>query len=123
MQNMSRQGGMGFLSWIVVIAVLGFGAVVGFRLIPIYLQAYTVDTILKDVAKESAGKKHSKQQIWDTITKRLDINSVEGIKKENFSFSRANDKTTIAIKYEVRTKLVGNIDGLVHFDFSQTFES
>ncbi len=123
MQSMNRQCGMGFLSWMVVIAVLGFGVVVGFRLAPIYLQAYTIDTILEDVAKDSAGKKRSKKQLWDAISKRLDINGVQGIKKENFSFTRDNGKTTIGIKYEVRTKLVGNIDGLVHFDFSQTFES
>jgi hypothetical protein len=90
---------------------------------PIYLEAYTVDKVLEEVALESSGKKRNKHQIWSLISRRFDVNSVNDVKKENFSFTHEKGKTTIAIQYETRTKLVGNLDGVVHFEFTQTFES
>lgn len=123
MHSLKRQGGASFLVWMILIAVLGFGTVIGFRLVPIYLEAYTVEKVLEDVALESRGKKRNKHQIWSLISRRFDINNVDDVKKENFTFTREKGKTTIAIRYETRTKLVGNLDGVAHFEFSQTFES
>lgn len=123
MRSLVRQSGMGFLSWMVLIAVLGFGSVIGFRLVPIYLQAYTVDQILENVAVDSENKNWGKGQIWDSISKRLDINGIGDIQKGDFSFSREKGKTTIAINYEVRLKLVGNLDGVAQFASSKTFDT
>jgi hypothetical protein len=123
MRSLKRQSGASFLVWLILIGLLGFGTVIGFRLIPIYLEAYTVDKVLEEVALESSGKKRNKHQIWSLINRRFDVNSVNDVKKENFSFTHEKGKTTIAIQYETRTKLVGNLDGVVHFEFIQTFES
>jgi hypothetical protein len=123
MRSLKRQGGASFLIWLILIGLLGFGTVIGFRLMPIYIQAYTVEQILEDVALDSQGKKRNKHQIWSLISRRFDINNVNDVKKESFSFTREKGKTTIAIQYETRTKLVGNLDGVARFEFAQTFES
>lgn len=79
--------------------------------------------ILEDVANDSRTKKRNRSQIWATISKRFDINNIRNVKKEHFSFKREKGKTSISVTYEVRTKLVGNLDGIVAFEKTQVFDS
>lgn len=123
MQSLKKQAGASFLVWMVLIGILGFAAVMGLRLFPIYMESYTVGKILEDVALNSVNKSRNRNQLWSTIEKRLNINSVNNVKREHFSFKREKGKTTISIKYEVRTKLMGNLDGVATFEQMQTFDS
>jgi hypothetical protein len=116
MNSVSRQLGASFFFWLFAIGILGFAGVMGLRIIPVYLNSYTVDKILEEVATESRTKIMSKNQIWSSIKKRLDINNISNIRKENFKFKREREKTVITLKYEVRTKLVGNLDGIASFE-------
>jgi hypothetical protein len=115
MSSVTRQFGASFFSWLFLIGVLGFAGVMGLRIIPIYLDAYTVDNILEEVATEARTKTMSKNQIWSSIKKRLDINNIRNLSKENFEFKRERGKEVVTLKYAVRTKLVGNLDGIVSF--------
>lgn len=123
MRSITHQRGASIIIWMLLITLLGFAVVIGFRLFPIYLESYSVEKILEDVALDSRNKKRNKNQIWSSIYKRFDINNIRNITKEHFSFKREKGKTTIGIKYEVRTKLVGNLDGIVAFEKIQVFDS
>ena len=123
MRSIAHQQGASITIWMLLICLLGFAAVIGFRLFPIYLESYSVEKILEDVALDSSNKKRNKNQIWSSIYKRFDINNIRHISKEHFLFKREKGKTTIGIKYEVRTKLVGNLDGIVAFEKVQVFDS
>ena len=120
---MTHQKGASILIWLFLIGILGFSAVIGFRLFPIYLESYSVGKILEDVANDSRNKKRNKNQIWSSINKRFDINNIRNVTKEHFLFKREKGKTTIGVTYEVRTKLVGNLDGIVAFEKTQVFDS
>lgn len=123
MRSITHQRGASIIIWMLLIGLLGFAVVIGFRLFPIYLESYSVEKILEDVALDSRNKKRNRNQIWSSINKRFDINNIRSISKEHFSFKREKGKTTIGITYEVRTKLVGNLDGIVAFEKIQVFDS
>ena len=123
MKLIKYQLGASLLGWMIIIGVIGVTAVLGVRLVPIYLESYTVSKILEDVALEFRSKKAPKQQIWSSISKRLDVNSINDVKKEHFHYKRDKGKTVIALKYEARTKLVGNLDGVASFEYAQTIEA
>ncbi len=123
MRSITNQKGASIIIWLIFIGLLGFAAVIGFRLFPIYLESYSVEKILEDVANDSRSKKRNKNQVWSNISKRFDINNIRHVTKEHFTFKREKGKTTITIAYEVRTKLVGNLDGIVAFEKTQVFDS
>lgn len=123
MKLIKYQLGASLLGWMVIIGVAGVAVVLGMRLVPLYLESYTVDTILEDVALEYRNKRANKNQIWSSISKRLDVNSINDIKKENFFYKKDNGKTVISLKYEVRTNLVGNLDGIASFEYAQIIEA
>jgi Domain of unknown function (DUF4845) len=123
MKSFKSQNGMSFLGWLIVLGIAGASIVAGMRLIPIYLESYTVSKILEDVALEYRDKQTNKNRIWSSISKRLDVNSIDGIKIENFSYIQEKGKVLISLKYEMRTKLVGNLDGVASFEYTQAIEA
>jgi len=51
----------------------------------------------------------SKRAIWDAVSKRLFINEIYSIKRENVKIVRKKDKTTVTITYEARRPYIGNL--------------
>lgn len=117
------QSGATLISWLLLIAVLGLLAVVGLKLFPIYLKDYTLSSILEDVARNPDSKEMSNAELWSTISKRLSINEIDDlVNKENVTITRDNGRTTIAVKYEARTDLIGNLDGIAVFDHAAVIQ-
>lgn len=115
-----NQAGASLLLWMFILGAAGLAVVVGMRLAPIYIESYMVDGILEEAALESRNKQSNKHQIWSNISKRFTINNINKIKKEHFSYKQEKGKLILSLKYEVRTKLVGNLDGIASFEKVQT---
>ena len=116
--NRKKQIGATFITWLMLAGILGFLAVAGLKLIPVYMEYGTIVSVMEDVAKEQSPGKKSPKTIWKSIDKRLHINNVRYIKKENFKYERGNLADTMTIKYEVRTPLFGNLDAVAKFEKS-----
>ena len=123
MNTVNRQYGASLLLWLLILGFVGTALVVGMRLVPIYIESYMVDEVLEEAALESRGRDRNKNQIWSAIYRRFTINNINNIKKEHFSYKKEKGKTIIALTYEVRTPLIGNIDGIVSFERSRIIES
>lgn len=123
MKTVNRQSGASLLLWMILLGLGGVVLVVGMRLVPIYIESYMVDEILEEVALESGGKERNKNQLWSSIYRRFTINNIKNIKKEHFSYKKEKGKTIISLSWEVRTKLIGNIDGILSFERSRIIES
>ncbi len=105
--KLHQQQGMTTLGWIIVIAVFGFIVVTGFRILPLYLDFMNVKNAMEAVERrveEGAGNidPRSKRDLWQALANQLKINSVYGLKKENFKFERKDGVTTITVDYEAR---------------------
>ena len=117
MRGPARQAGMSYFGWLIAIGLAGVIVVVGLRLMPIYLEYFTVKTTLENVAAEAGVSKKSKRYIWDRIEKRFDVNDVTGIKIDNLTIEIDNNNmATLRIAYEKRSKLIGNLDVVAVFD-------
>ncbi len=102
-----NQKGMTTLGWIIVIAVFGFIVVTGFKILPLYLDFMNVKNAMAAVerrAEEGSNNidPRSKRDLWVALANQLRINSVYGLKKENFKFQRKDGVTTITVDYEAR---------------------
>ena len=112
-----RQRGMTFISWLLVLGIVGIFATIALTLIPIYIEHYSVKHVLaqfendRDLAKKSTG------ELRELMKKRLKINGVYGFDvKESLKVERDKDRVTVRVLYEVRRPVMGNVDLVVHFD-------
>jgi len=119
-----RQRGLSFLGLIVLVGVLGFSAVIGLKLIPIYMESWKIDGIMNAVISEPGVKDQSRQEVIDSMLKRLDIDAVEAVNytnwKDKITVAKRKNSVTINVNYQIITPLMGNLSLLAVFDKSVT---
>ncbi len=115
-----KQTGMTAIGWLIVVALIIMFVLVILKLFPIYMDGFKVGSILDDIENEPATSTMTPVAISKTILKRLDINMVSGVTKDHIYINKFKNSMTVEIEYEIRAKLVGNIDLVVHFNKSVT---
>jgi Tfp pilus assembly major pilin PilA len=119
-----RQRGLSFLGLIVLVGVLGFSAVIGLKLIPIYIESWKIDSIMDAVISESGINDQSRQEVIEAMLKRLDIDAVDSVNytnwKDKLTVAKRKNNVTINVSYEITTPLIGNLSLLAIFDKSVT---
>ena len=123
MQILKKQRGMTGLGWRTVLFLIGFFSFLAIKLIPIYLEHYSVQSIIKSLNEEPMITKKSPAQIRKLIMKRLKINSIYDFKKDYLKIKKAGGVLTVSVVYDVREPMIGNVDILVSFKEKVEFVS
>jgi len=116
MRTPQHQKGMTAIGWILILALIGCVVFFLLKLVPIYLDGFTIGDVVSSFKTDRNIASKSPRQIAREIHKRLDINMIHDVKPEDISIDKTDNLMTIEIDYEVREHLVGNIDIVVHFD-------
>ena len=116
-----HQGGMTMISWAMLAALIGFVALFGFKLFPVYMNYYTINSILTNVAK-GVTEGESPTQIHKDIGNFFDVNDVNSLKPEDIEIKQDPNSKAMVMKldYDSRTNFVANIDLVVHFTKTYT---
>jgi hypothetical protein len=117
---MKKQKGLTLISWLAIIAVVLFNAIIAMNVVPVYLNDHSVKTLMQNLETDSAIKSATPKKMKDIITKRLRINNIYSIKKENITIKKSKAGYLVTIEYEPRGKLVGSLDYIVSFKHEAT---
>jgi hypothetical protein len=118
MKSIHRQRGMTPIGWIFVFLLIAFSTLVALKLVPIYLDSFTIASVISDLKKEPGIAAKTPREVVTIIEKRLDINMVEGITTDDIFAEKVGDTMTISAEYEVRKNMLGNVDVVVSFNKS-----
>jgi hypothetical protein len=123
MQSLKKQRGMTGLGWLTVLFLIGFFAFLAIKLIPIYLEHYSIKTVIESLNEEPMITKKSPAEVRKMVVKKLKINSVYDFKKEYLKIKKAGGVMTVSVVYDVREPMIGNVDILVAFEEKIEFVS
>lgn len=113
------QQGMTFLSLVVVIVIGSFFAVLAMKLVPSYIEYFTVKKALTRLAHDPEFKNMSKSQILEAFNKTTTIDNITSIDGRDLSFLRdESGKTVVSVDYQVVVPLVANVSVLLDFEAS-----
>ena len=104
-----RQKGMSSVGWIAVAGIFGLLVITFFKVFPMYYENFKLKSALDAVKLDTTIDAKSKRAIWSSLQKRLFINEVRSIKRQNVTMERKNGKTTVTVTYELRDKYIGNL--------------
>jgi hypothetical protein len=112
------QKGMSFFGLLAVIALLIFGLVTAMKLVPIYLDHFSLREMITKINEDPTIKINSIRDFNSYIDKGMQINSIRDIDaREAITITASGtDAYTVIINYEVRAPALQNVDLLVHFD-------
>lgn len=109
---MKKQAGMTLISWVIVLALIGFFVTLAMRLLPMYQEYYGVVQIMEGMEKEITDKQLTRQQVRTLLSKRFNTGYISSVKKENIELLRGKNNVhvdKIIIDYEVREPFLAHI--------------
>jgi hypothetical protein len=104
-----RQRGLSTVGWIAVVGIFGLFVVTFFKVFPMYYGAFKVRSALQSMAQDAELDVKSKRALWDALSKRLFIDEVRSVTRDNVTMTRKDGKTTITVSYETRDDYIGNM--------------
>jgi hypothetical protein len=100
------QRGASAIGIIIILAILGVGAYIGFQYVPLLIEAGTIDSVLGTL-EQNNEKKHvtSVGQVRDMIDKQLNMNQMEEL-ADSFTVTKDEDTYTVNVYYERQLDLI-----------------
>lgn len=123
--NAARQYQRGASLWmtLVIVGILGFAAIFGLKLIPMYLEWWKVEKSVNS-ALQSGVEGATKRAITTAIVRRLDIDGVRRMTERNLhefmTIKKRSASVTVVIDYEASDVLFGNVSLVTHFEKTVT---
>ena len=115
--KIKKQQGLSIIGFIIVLAMAVFVSYLGMRIVPLYMEYYSVVSALNGVASERGSARLSPYDIKVKVLNRLYVSYSANVKESHIKITRGNG-VNLRVKYEVRTPIMGNLDVIAKFDKS-----
>jgi hypothetical protein len=100
------QHGASAIVVIILLAVLGAGAYIGFQYIPQYIEASTVNSILNNLEKaHNRAPIRSVKTVREVIDKQLNMNQLDEL-KDSFKVTQDSGEYLIKVSFERELNLI-----------------
>ncbi len=113
-----NQLGMTFFGVMFVGMALVFGAILVMKLIPPYLEFWSVQKIISVMAKDSALPSMTLPEIRQSFERRAIIDNVTVIKSSDLEIIKDRGQTVVKASYSVTVPIVANLSALMEFEAS-----
>ncbi|MDE3735749.1 MULTISPECIES: DUF4845 domain-containing protein [Pseudomonas] len=112
-----KQKGMSVMGWLLVLAIVAFLASTAFKVIPHYLDFFSLEKIITSVETEKALEIRSIPDFYSHVSKGMQVNGIRDLDLEkSLKVTLENNEFQAHLKYEKREPLVENLDLVVRFD-------
>ena len=108
-----RQSGMTAIGLIILISFVGLFVYAGIRLLPVYLEYFSV---LRAVEGLKSDADSGQKAMQSALEKRFDIDDVKSVGWRDIEIRKEGTGWDVHIAYDAETPFVGNIGFVVHFD-------
>jgi hypothetical protein len=116
--GINKQQGMTLISWMIVIAIALFFILVGIKMVPSYLENYSIRHILAEAEDDRRFRDMTRGEMKKTILKRFKVNGIYNFNKDDLKLKAGKGGTDIKVDYEVRKPVAGNVEVVMSFSES-----
>ena len=120
MHSHRHQKGIGFLGLTFVVVVLGTLVLLGFKVLPAYIQYFTVKGALSEITRNPELKNASLPEIRSAFDKRAMVNDIKVIQGKELEIERGADGFTVSANYSQQIPLFENVSALIDFSASSS---
>ena len=112
----SRQAGITFIGWVVLLVPLAIVVFAGIKLLPLYMTHYKVVEALEQTAEANKGREVvTPNSMRVELQKRFDIEGIEEPSLDSIVIQREDGQWVLTAEYDRETGLMGNLALIVHF--------
>lgn len=113
-----NEKGITLMSFVMVLAVMGFFALITMKLFPMYSEYNNLKSAMKELAAQPNSASLTLAQVQGELSRRFNIAYVESVDlKKDVKIIRGAGRTAkLNIAYEVRRPMFANLDVVGKFD-------
>lgn len=114
-----KQSGMTMLGFLITLSVVMFFVYCGMKIVPMYIEFYSVEKALASIANEQDASNSSKEKIRAMFARHLKIDYVSIVKPEMLKVDSTDTGYNLLVEYERREPLLANLDVVGKFRAEQ----
>ena len=114
------QAGLTIFGFLLVAAVVVIFAMVGFRVVPSYVEYYSVKRALEDTMRSGTADPNNPMPFRKELERRLQTGYVENVKAADAVLTRQSTQVVAELAWERRLHMFGNASILLEFEVSAT---
>ncbi len=114
--SMKKQRGLSLVTIFFLIGVFLFILYIGLKISPIYADNWTIRAALKGVAEDTSMVQVNRAEIYDRLQRRLTVNNVTAIKRDDITVTREGNTFVIRLNYVDERQVIGNLHAAAYFD-------
>ena len=112
---MKHQRGVTFVGMVFIAGLIVFGAIIGLKLIPAYIEYATVVNHLREIARSPDARGASPKEIQMMFNKRAQIDAIDVVKGDDIEVDKEGDQVILRAAYSTKIKLFGNLNACIDF--------
>ena len=118
MGHRGRQRGLTIIGFLFVAAVVIIFALVGFRVLPAYIEYYTVQKALEQTMADSSNI--TPQDIRRSLERRISADYVDSVRASDVTVSKDGNQIVASLEWQKILHMAGNASILLEFQATAT---
>ena len=114
---MRRQRGLSMIGFLFVIVVVMIVALLAFRMIPAYIEYYTVQRALEEALTSGDP---TQANIRRSVERKLNADYVDAVNAKDVQVTKNGNKITASVSWEQKLPLFHNVSLLMEFNAEAT---
>lgn len=118
--SLQRQRGIGFIGLVFVFAVCGVVLLLGLKLVPVYLEMFSVKKVIAAMASSEEVKSGTVADIRKSFDRRAVIDNIKAVSGEDLEISKEGGDTVVTAVWQQKVPLFTGYTLVVDFSASTT---
>jgi hypothetical protein len=119
MRRRTKQRGLSIVGFLFVAAMVVMFVMIGFRLLPTYIEYYSVQKALEQALADTKDL-NSTAEVRAAFQKRADAGYIESVSARDIEVVKTKNDLTASVSWTRKLPLVGNVSLFLEFDASAT---
>lgn len=116
MKTRYRQQGASMLAILAIVGTAAFFLMTAFKIIPVYIEAGNIRSVMNNLKNEPGLTNMSKQKIKSKLSTALSVSGQRGVDLSALEVKSESDRMIITFNYDKRVPWIQNIDLMLHFE-------
>ena len=115
-----REQGLTFLGYVLILAIIGFFALIALKLTPVYLEYFRVKQQVESLKDEGGMEAKAAVQVKKLLLRRFSIDDIT-IPPGDIKIEKKGREVKLQISWVKSTHMAGNIDAVATFEIKEEF--
>ncbi|HEX6829467.1 MAG TPA: DUF4845 domain-containing protein [Burkholderiales bacterium] len=110
------QAGLSMIGFLMVAILAAAGVLVGFKLMPAYIEYYSLKNVLKTIVNDPDMRDAPVAEVKRSFERRSLMADVKVVTASDLEISKQGGALTIGTSYSVKVPLAGNVSACLDFE-------